>query len=270
MTKPSPLGPSAQDIDPTVPCPPGARPSDARQLSRVPTHSRRMIGLGAGRELQDRAQGADPLIARVSSTRRGAAPGRQEQLAEPAEDGDQQTAEEGRSEAVDVEMAGEGGRDRQQGGVHDEQEQAEGQDDQRQAQKLEQRAQNHVDDGIDDRDPEQPQESPVVVDARNDPRHEPDHHGQRHQANSQTSQHPRIEAPTADGRAHPCRMIVRNAGSPGSRASRARRSGGRANADSGDPGVESRLALAAVLLRWSTVRRQSRDLGERSAVPEPA
>jgi membrane protein len=76
-----------------------------------------------------------------------------EQVEDGREDRDQERGQEGGPEAVDAEVAAQPGRDPQQGRVHDQREESQGQDRQRQADQMQDRPEHGVDDGEEQRDP---------------------------------------------------------------------------------------------------------------------
>src|SRR3954454_8759387 len=99
-----------------------------------------------------------------------AAASREDELAQPAEQGNERAGEKRRPEAVAVEMAAQARRDRDQSSVDDEQEQAERDDDQRQADQSEQGADDGVDDSKQQRDPHEGSEASMDVETRHEPR----------------------------------------------------------------------------------------------------
>jgi uncharacterized RDD family membrane protein YckC len=112
-----------------------------------------------------------------------------QQLGHPAEQGDEDPAEEGRPEVVDGQVGRQGGGDSQDRGVDDDEKQAQGQDDQGKAQQPEDRSNDHVDHRPDDPQPHVPGDPAMDINTGNDGGHQGEDDRQDHEPNNETGQH---------------------------------------------------------------------------------
>lgn len=106
-----------------------------------------------------------------------------------AEDRDQDRGEEGREEAVDAQVAADPRGDADQGGVHDQGEQAERDDRERQRQQVQQRPDDHVDEPEEERHPEVGEQTALDVEAGQQPGGQGDRGRQHQPPDEQAYQH---------------------------------------------------------------------------------